>query len=86
MHELSVAQEVCRLAEQVLEREHGVAIRGIGVEVGPDAGIELESFRFCLETLLLEPPFVAARARLVPAQGDTLRLMYVEVEDGRPNH
>lgn len=86
MHELSLALEVCRLAEQVLEREQGVAVRGIGVAVGPEAGIELASFRFCLESLLLEPPFSGARAELVPASGDTLQLSYVEVDDGRPDH
>ena len=85
MHELSLALEVCRLAEAVLEREGGAAIRGVGVEVGDDAGIERENFRFCLTALFTEPPFRGAQAELLPSAGDTLRLAYVEVDDGRPD-
>jgi Zn finger protein HypA/HybF involved in hydrogenase expression len=85
MHELSLALEVCRLAGEVLERESGTAVRAIGVEVGADAGIEVANFRFCLEALLTEPPLAGARAEILPSWGDTLRLAYVEVDDGRPN-
>ena len=82
MHELSLALEVCRLAEEVLERERGTAVRAVGVEVGAEAGVELENFRFCLETLLLEPPLQGARAVILPVPGEALRLTYVEVDDG----
>ncbi len=85
MHELGLALEVCRLAEEVVDREPPGRVTGVGVEVGPDAGIEIENFRFCLETLLREPPFLGARADLVPAAGEVLRLAYVEIDDGRPN-
>lgn len=85
MHELSLALEVCRVADAVREREQGTAVRAIGVEIGDEAGVEMENFRFCLEALLLEPPFVGARAELVPVGGDTLRVSYVEIDDGRPN-
>jgi Zn finger protein HypA/HybF involved in hydrogenase expression len=85
MHELSLALEVCRMAGDVLERERGVGVRSLGVEVGADAGVELENFRFCLDALLTEPPFVGARAEFLAAPGDTLRLAYVEVDDGRPD-
>jgi len=86
VHELSLALEVCRLADAVRLRERGASVRAIGVDVGTDAGIELENFRFCLDALLLEPPFVGARAELQPVAGDVLRLSYVEVDDGRPDH
>ena len=85
MHELSLALEVCRLAGDVMAREHATSVRSIGVAVGADAGIELENFRFCLDALLLEPPFVGARAELQPVPGDVLRLSFVEVDDGRPD-
>ena len=74
------------MAGDVLEREGGIAVRAIGVEVGTDAGVELDNFRFCLDALLTEPPFVGARAELQRVSGDTLRLTFVEVEDGRPDH
>ena len=83
MHELSLALEVCRRAEEVLVRERGASVRSIGVEVGEDAGVEVENFRFCLEALLSGPPLAGARAEIVPAEGGTLRLAYVEVDDGR---
>jgi Zn finger protein HypA/HybF involved in hydrogenase expression len=85
VHELSLALEVCRLAGDVLVRERGAAVRAIGVDVGADAGIELENFRFCLDALLTEPPLAGARAELQRVSGDTLRLAYVEVDDGRPD-
>lgn len=85
MHELSLALEVCRLAEEVLAREGGVAVRSLGVEVGDDAGIEVANFRFCLDALLTDPPLAGARAEILPLPGDVLRLAYVEVDDGRPN-
>lgn len=85
MHELSLALEVCRLAEEVMVRERGVAVRSFGIEVGDDAGIEVANFRFCLDALLTEPPLTGARAEILATAGDSLRLTYVEVDDGRPD-
>jgi Zn finger protein HypA/HybF involved in hydrogenase expression len=61
-------------------------VLAVGVELGADAGIEQGNFRFCLETLLGEPPFSGARADITLRPGDDLRLTYVEVDDGRPDH
>jgi Zn finger protein HypA/HybF involved in hydrogenase expression len=85
VHELSLALDVGRMASEIAEREGAVAVRAVGVEIGSDAGVELENFRFCLETVLLEPPLTGARAVLLAAPGDDLRLAFVEVEDGRPD-
>ena len=60
MHEMSVALEVCRIAEERLGREALPSLRAVGLEVGDDAGIELSSLSFCLETLLGVPPFAGA--------------------------
>lgn len=81
MHELSLALEVCRMAEERLARNGGRLV-AIGVEVGRDAGIELENFHFCLTSLLEEPPFTGARPELIENSGDDLRLAYLEVDDG----
>jgi Zn finger protein HypA/HybF involved in hydrogenase expression len=86
VHELSLALEVCRLAEEVRERECGLYVKSVGVEVGDEAGVELSNFRFCLESLLQEPPFRGASSELIRGPGETLRLAYVEIEDGRPDH
>ena len=85
MHELSLALEVGRIAAEVVERESAASVRAIGVEVGADAGVELENFRFCLEAVLSEAPLAGAKAVLLPAPGDSLRLAYVEVDDGGPD-
>ena len=86
MHELSLALEVCRIAGDVLERAGGVTVRSLGVDEGTEAGIEVENFRFCLESLLTEPPFVGARAELQVVPGEVLRLTYVEVDDVGPDN
>lgn len=84
MHEFSLALEVCRIAEEKAVPLPPSAVRGLGVEVGEDAGIEVENFRFCLESLLLAPPFAGARLDLLPRPGEDLKLTYLEVDDGRP--
>jgi Zn finger protein HypA/HybF involved in hydrogenase expression len=83
VHELSLALEVCRLAETYWSP--GTSITAVGVEVGDDSGVELANFRFCLESLLTEPPFDGARAHVELRPGGELQLKYVEVDDGRPN-
>ena len=84
MHELSVALEVCRMAAEQAAAAGARYILEVGVEVGERAGVEPHNLEFCLEALLVDPPFLGARScvRIVP--GDALRLSYVEVEDGRP--
>jgi len=85
MHEMSVALEVCRLAEARLGAD-AESLVALGVTVGNDAGIEPENLAFCLEALLAEPPFRGAAPRILREPGDALHLSYLEVVDhGRPN-
>jgi len=85
MHELSLANEICRIAEANAGAAGPAAVREVAVEVGDESGVEPESLTFCLEVLLGQPPFGSARPRLIRASGDVLRVSYLEVEDGRPN-
>ena len=85
MHELSVALEVCRMAEERLAPDELGSLVSVGVEVGDEAGIELGNLQFCLETLLATPPFPGARPVILRQAGDALRLAYLEVNDGRPH-
>jgi Zn finger protein HypA/HybF involved in hydrogenase expression len=85
MHELSLALEVCRIAEAHLEPGAATQLRGICVEVGDDANVEVENFRFCLEALLDAPPFAGAVPTIVTGPGSDLRLAYLEVNDGCPD-
>lgn len=84
MHELSVALEICRIAEEQLGPERTAQLVAVGVEVGDQAGVEPGNLVFCLEALLGSPPFRHARADLVRLSGNQLRVSYLEVEDGGP--
>jgi Zn finger protein HypA/HybF involved in hydrogenase expression len=84
MHELSVALEICRIAEARLGPEGTAGLLTVGVEVGDEAGIEPGNLEFCLEALLGSPPFGSARPEIVRLAGDVLRVTYLEVDDGRP--
>ena len=84
MHEMSVALEVCRMAEAHLDRP-AMRLVELGLEVGDDAGLEPDNLQFCLEALLAVPPFSGARAVVTRVAGDVLRLTYLEVDDGGPD-
>jgi Zn finger protein HypA/HybF involved in hydrogenase expression len=81
MHELSVALEVCRVAEERLGAEGAARLRVVGLEVGDDAGVEPDNLTFCLDALLTQPPFGAARATVARGSGNALRIDYFEVDD-----
>jgi len=86
MHELSIAMEVCRMAEEKLGRDALPGLVEVGVDVGDDSGLEPASLQFCLEALLKEPPFTGARPIIMRQPGDVLRLSYLEVDDGCPDN
>ena len=81
MHEMSVALEVCRIAEERVGAEAVGRVITVGVEVGDDAGVEVSSLAFCLEAALGAPPFAGARPAITRLPGDALRVSYVVLED-----
>lgn len=85
MHELSIALEVCRMAEEHVGRDALADIVELGMEVGDDSGVEADNLEFCLEALLSSPPFSHPRLVIDRPPGDGLRLQYLEVEDGNPD-
>ena len=86
MHELSIALEVCRIAEYQVDPGEASLIREVGVEVGDAAGVEPDQPGFWLETLLAEPPFGKAVPVLRRLSGDVLSVTYLEMDDGRPDN
>ena len=84
MHEMSIAMEVCRIAEDQVGLAMMARVREIGVVVGTRSGVEPESLRFCLEALLDRPPFRGARPALELTAGDDLRVAYLDVDDADP--
>ena len=78
---MSVALEVCRLAEEQVGREALPRVTGVGLEVGDRSGIVADNLAFCLDTLLTYPPFRTARAEIRKTSGAALRLDWLELED-----
>lgn len=85
MHELSVAVEVCRIAEERLGTAGASRLRVVAVVVGDEAGLEPDNLEFCLGALLGQPPFGGGRAQITRVPGDDLRVEYLEVDDERSN-
>jgi Zn finger protein HypA/HybF involved in hydrogenase expression len=81
MHEMSVALEVCRLAEEQVGRGGLPRVTAIGLDVGVESGLVIENLTFCLEALLTSPPFVAARVVVARTPGNALRLDWLEIDD-----
>lgn len=84
MHEMSIAMEVCRIAQDQVGFEALARVREVGVVVGHHSGVEPESLRFCLEVLLDREPFRGARAELELTPGDDLRVTYLDLDDDSP--
>jgi len=85
MHEMSIAMEVCRIAEDYVGVEALPRVREIGLVVGERSGVEPDSLLFCLEVLLEQPPFRGARPSMERTAGEDLRVAYLEVDDERPS-
>jgi len=85
VHELSVAVEVCRMAEERLGTAGASRLRVVAVVVGDDAGLEPDNFEFCLGALLGQPPFGGGRAQITRVPGADLRVEYLEVDDDGPH-
>lgn len=81
MHEMSIALEVCRIAETRLAHADLPRLVGVGLIVGDDAGVEPANLQFCLDALLAQPPFAGATAKIARCAGDALRVDYLEVDE-----
>ena len=84
MHEMSLALEICRIAENEVGLPALPRVQEVGIVVGADSGVEPDSLVFCLESLLSHPPFAGARLNMELCDGDDLRVSYLEIEDDDP--
>ncbi|MBI3568808.1 MAG: hydrogenase maturation nickel metallochaperone HypA [Gemmatimonadetes bacterium] len=82
MHEMSVAMEIARIAEEKLG-DQAPMLCTVAVELGDDSGLEAGSLEFCLEAVFLAPPFTGAKPEILRRPGDVLQLAYLEIDDGR---
>jgi Zn finger protein HypA/HybF involved in hydrogenase expression len=83
---MSVAVEVCRLAEARVSAGAAGDIVAVGLEVGHESGVEPDNLEFCLGVLLGAPPFRGAKVSMRRTPGASLRLEYIEVDDERESH
>lgn len=81
MHELSLAAEICRIAERTVGPGRAARVVTVGIEIGDDAGVEPGNLEFCLGVLLKEPPFQHAAPRVSCIRGSELRVTYLEVDE-----
>jgi Zn finger protein HypA/HybF involved in hydrogenase expression len=81
MHEMSIALEIARIAEEKLG-DAASGLVGVAVEVGDSAGVEPSSLEFCLEAVFSTPPFAGAQPYIQRCGGDVLRVAWLEIEDG----
>ena len=84
MHEMSIALEIARIAEDRLGATAPQLVT-VAVEVGDDCGVEPTSLEFCLDAVLATPPFRGAKGTILRRRGDVLQLSYLEVDDGNPD-
>ena len=81
MHEMSMALEIARIAEERLGDASGQLVT-VAVEVGDRAGVEPANLAFCLDAVFMTPPFRGARSEIIHSHGDALQLAYLEIDDG----
>jgi Zn finger protein HypA/HybF involved in hydrogenase expression len=84
MHEMSMALEIARIAEDTLGVTSPQLVT-VAVNVGDRAGVEPSSLAFCLEAVFATPPFTGAKPLILRSAGDALQLAYLEVDDGNPD-
>lgn len=83
---MSVAVEVCRLAEAHVSAGSAADIIAVGLEVGDESGVEPDNLEFCLGVLLGAPPFRGAQVLMRRTRGVALRLEFIEVDDDRQSN
>ena len=81
MHELSIALDVCRIAEEHVGVDALARVTAVGLDVGDRAGIEIDNLEFCLEALLGSAPCGSGKPEIRRLGGEELSVTYVEVED-----
>ena len=77
--------EVCGIAEEHVGTNRLASVLTVGLDVGDEAGVEIDNLEFCLEVLLSEAPFGKAKPKISRVEGNVLRVTHLEVEDESPD-
>jgi hydrogenase nickel incorporation protein HypA/HybF len=71
MHEMSLAEGILRLVEDVARQEAARRVASVTLEIGALACVEIEALRFCFDAVTRDTLAAAARLeiRVLPGQG-----------------
>uniref|UniRef100_Q01R76 Hydrogenase maturation nickel metallochaperone HypA n=1 Tax=Solibacter usitatus (strain Ellin6076) TaxID=234267 RepID=Q01R76_SOLUE len=76
MHELGIAHSVLKAAHREAERFPGSKATGVGVRIGPMAGIDPASLSFCFEAVA-----EGLVLTIETGTGDQLDISFVELDE-----
>ena len=69
MHEMTIAQSIIELAEQVALKEDAGSIESIDIEIGTFSGVVLESLAFAMEIAVKDTKLQKARINYLEKAG-----------------
>jgi hydrogenase nickel incorporation protein HypA/HybF len=69
MHELSIAQSIIDLAEEVAFKEQADSIKSIDIEIGTLSGVVMEALEFAMETTVKNTKLENAAINLLKIPG-----------------
>lgn len=81
MHEMGIASSVLKAVGKELERYPSQRAVKVGLRIGPFAGVEAESLRFCFEALVKDTEFEPLELQIEPGGADELDFAFLELED-----
>jgi hydrogenase nickel incorporation protein HypA/HybF len=69
MHEMALAEGVMQIVEETVRRERCTRVKGVWLEVGALAGVEIEALRFCFDVVTRGGPAQEAVLEIVTQPG-----------------
>ena len=81
MHELSIAQSIVELAEEVATKEQAGSIQSIDIEIGALSGVVTEALEFAMETIVKNTKLEKAKVNYLKIMGKAVcRVCQVQFE------
>jgi hydrogenase nickel incorporation protein HypA/HybF len=64
MHELSLAQNIIEIVQDIIKDRNGAEVTEVGVDIGELVAVIPESLEFCYDTLVEETPLKGSRLKI----------------------
>lgn len=84
MHEMGIASSVLEAVEREVKRYPSQRAAKVGLRIGPFAGVDSESLRFCFEALVKNTAFEPLELQIEPGGADELDFAFLELDDCAP--